>query len=78
LSVTTLFEEKSNCTKVSFQAPAPRLSRTPAVARVEEEPPEVGQHSLEILKSELSLSDADLKDLVERKVVKQSSFKSNL
>jgi len=63
---------------VYLQCPAPRLSRTPAVAKTQEGAPEVGQHSLEVLKAELALSDSELDDLIKNKVVLQSSLKSNL
>ena len=48
------------------------------MARTQEGAPEVGQHSIEVLKTELALSDSELDNLIKNKVVLQSSLQSNL
>lgn len=53
-------------------APAPRLSRTPAVAQNEQEEPRIGENSREIL-MQLGYSSNNIQKLVQTKVVHQEN-----
>lgn len=58
-------------------APAPRLSRTPAVARSDFPEPQIGENSREIL-IQLGYSSEDIQKLMQKKVVHQDNSSSKL
>ena len=58
--------------------PAPRLSRTPAIANISEKEPEVGQHTVDILSQELEYTSEDIKALLEAGIIECSNNSSKL
>ena len=58
-----------------FQVPAPRLSRSPAIANVKVPEPEMGENTIEIL-DELGYSKNDISDLMQKGAI--SCAKANL
>ena len=58
--------------------PAPRLSRTPAIAHVSEKEPEVGQHTIEILTEALGYSIDEVKSLQSAGIIECSKLNSKL
>jgi len=58
--------------------PAPRLSRTPAVAQISETEPEVGQHTFQILTEELGYTAEDVRSLQEEGTVECTNMKAKL
>ena len=63
---------------IFLKVPAPRLSRTPAVANVSEKEPEVGQHTVDILTQELEYTSEDIKALLEAGIIECSNSSSKL
>jgi len=58
--------------------PAPRLSRTPAVAQISETEPEVGQHTFQILTEELGYTPEDVRSLQDGGTVECLNMKAKL
>jgi len=58
--------------------PAPRLSRTPAIAHVSEREPEVGEHTIQILTQDLGYSAEDVKMLQDSGAVEAFDITSKL
>ena len=58
-------------------APAPRLSRTPAVAQTEQPEPAIGQHSAQVL-LEIGYTQAQIDGLISERVVKQARPEAKL
>jgi crotonobetainyl-CoA:carnitine CoA-transferase CaiB-like acyl-CoA transferase len=56
---------------VKFAGNPIKLSRTPVVSAVS--PPDLGQHSADVLKQVLGMSDADVADLVSANIVSDGS-----
>ena len=61
-----------------IKVPAPRLSRTPAIANISEKEPDVGQHTVDILSQELEYTSEDIKALLEAGVIECSNNSSKL
>ena len=61
-----------------LKVPAPRLSRTPAIANISEKEPEVGQHTVDILSQELEYTSEDIKALLDAGVIECSNNSSKL
>ena len=63
---------------IFLKVPAPRLSRTPAIANISEKEPEVGQHTIDILSQELEYTSEDIKALLEAGIIECSNNSSKL